>query len=97
VIVEILSALMDDRRAQFLITIGDMCLAANLAGLVVRVRSRDGSEGAARGVPYLREGIAGEAAGGIGHPRILMVDGRLVDPEEIVECTICAPEAPERR
>lgn len=88
---------MDDRRAQFLITIGDMCLAANLAGLVVRVRSRDGSEGAARGVPYLREGVAGEAVDDTGYRRSLIVNDRLVDLEEIVECTICAPESLERR
>jgi len=84
---------MDDRQAQFLIAVGDLCIAAGVAGLQVRVRTCDGREAIARGAPYARFRDTGaEAIDDAGFVPSFLVDDRCVDPEDVVDCTIYAPD-----
>lgn len=84
---------MDDRHAQFLIAVGDLCTAAGLAGLEVQVRPREGHGGSARGVPTAPSSPAGEQhqADDTGYPRTLAVGDHIVNLETIEACTVFAP------
>jgi hypothetical protein len=84
---------MEDRHAQFLIAVGDLCAAAGLAGLEVHVRPREGSGPIARGVPTSPALPVDprDQADETGCRRTLAVGDRIVDLESIVACTIFAP------
>lgn len=84
---------MDDRRAQFLIAVGELCTAAGLAALEVQVRPGLEDGEAACGVPRpwpSRDG--GEPpAHATGFPPTFAVGDRIVNLEDIEACTIYAP------
>jgi hypothetical protein len=85
---------MDDRRAQFLIAVGELCTAAGLAALEVQVRPGGEDGETACGIPRpLGSRDAGEPpAGATGYPRTLAVGDRIVNLEDIEACTIYAPD-----
>jgi hypothetical protein len=81
---------MNDRHAQFLIAVGDLCAAAALAGLEVEACTADG--GRALGVPgSLRHTNGAEQIDDSGYARTFRIDGHLVNLDEIVECSVRAP------
>lgn len=84
---------MDDRHAQFLIAIGDLCTAAGLAALEVQVRPGREDGEVARGVPRPRPSRDGgePPADATGYPRTLVVGDRIVNLEDVEACTIYAP------
>jgi hypothetical protein len=87
---------MDDRRAQFLISIAQLCQSAELASLQVELLSSDGSR--MRGIPVSAR--YGEAVGQLGDagPRpIFWIDDHVIDLSETVECTIRYSSAPRWR
>jgi hypothetical protein len=69
---------MHDRRAQYIITVGDLCVAASLAKLEIEVVTNRGDE------------HSGEADDS-GYERMFRIDSSVINLEEIVECTILAP------
>lgn len=77
---------MEDVHAQFLIAIGDLCLAAEVGGLAVEVITDTGER--ASGVPtwVRRSGPRGSA-----YSQLFGLSGRLVDLGDVVECRIRAP------
>jgi hypothetical protein len=81
---------MDDRYAQFLIAVGDLCVAAALAGLDIEARTTDGTRTV--GVPGpLRHAEGDEEFDEAGYAWTLRIDDRVMSLEEIVECTVRAP------
>ena len=81
---------VDDRRLQFMIAVGDLCSSAALASLNVEVCTADGTR--VRGVPGVVHPAAGEAAlDDIGYARTLRINARVVNLEDIVQCSICSP------
>lgn len=85
---------MDDRRAQFLIAVGDLCTAAGLAGLHVQVRLRTEHGGGARGIPHPGADSGGPQADDTGYGRMFAVADRIIDLEDVEECTIYSPDRP---
>jgi hypothetical protein len=80
----------DDRRSQYLIAVGDMCVAAALGSLTVEVMTNRGTR--YHGVPgSIRPATGLDEAGDSGYARTIRVDNALVDFGDIVECTIVAP------
>jgi len=86
---------MDDRCAQFVIAVGDLCTAAGLAGLEVEMWGKRADSGvAARGVPYPQRAVdGGEELEDTGYTRTLVLDGCVIDLSEVEACTIYAPPA----
>ena len=83
---------MHDSYAQFMITVGDVCAAAELAGLHVEVLIVDGSR--VRGVPAsLGRADQGEQVDETGYARTFRIDDALVNLDDILECAIHAPRA----
>jgi hypothetical protein len=81
---------MHDSYAQFLITVGDVCTAAELARLHVEVLIVDGSR--VCGVPAsLGPADQGERVNETGYPRTFRIDDALVNLDDIVECALRAP------
>jgi hypothetical protein len=82
---------MDDRRAQFLIAVADLCGAASLAGLEVEVRPAGGPAETARGIPHPHAASGGDEVEATGYGRTLAIDGRILNLDEVEQCTIFAP------
>jgi hypothetical protein len=81
---------MDDRYAQFLITVGDLCAAAALAGLEVEACTADGAR--AVGVPgSIKRTDGDEEVDHSGYARTFLVDGHLLNLDEIIKCSVRAP------
>jgi hypothetical protein len=81
---------MDDRYAQFLIAVGDLCVAAALAGLDIEARTTDGVRTV--GVPGpLSHADGDKQFDEGGYDRTFRIDDRVMNLEEIVECTVRAP------
>jgi hypothetical protein len=85
---------MDDRRAQFLIAVGDLCTAAGLAGLEVEVRPNVDRSERIRGVPYPhRAADAGaDTINETGYARPMAIGDHVIDLDDIHECTVYAPQ-----
>ena len=82
---------LNDRQAQFLITVADLCAAASLAALPVELVTRDGVR--TGGVPgSLRRSAGAEQVDDSGYARTFRIDSRLVNLDEIVECTMRSPD-----
>ena len=84
---------MDDRYAEFLITVGGMCDAAQRAGLGVVVKTQTGTQIA--GVPAIRGADADDELDDTGYARTFRIDDALVNLDEVVSCTIQAPAEPD--
>jgi hypothetical protein len=83
---------MDDRRAQFLIAVADLCAAASLARLEVELRTR-GDE-VVRGIPHPRYApAAGHEADGAERGRVVVIDDHILRLDELEECTIYSVRA----
>jgi len=83
---------MNDRYAEFLITVGTMCDAAQRASLGVVVRTEAGMRVA--GVPVIRAADGANELDETGYARTFRIDDALVNLDEVVSCTIEAPGAP---
>jgi hypothetical protein len=81
---------MDDRYAQFLIAVGDLCAVAAIAGLSVETCTADGARTV--GVPgsILRTQGGGQVEHS-GYARTFRLDDQYVNLDEIVQCTVWAP------
>lgn len=81
---------MHESYAQFLITVGDVCAAAELAGLHVEVLVVDGSR--VSGVPAsLGRADRGEQINETGYARTFRINDALVNLDDILECAVRAP------
>jgi hypothetical protein len=80
---------IDDRYAEFLITVGGMCDAAQRAGLGVVVETEAGTQ--VTGVPMMRAAGARDELNDTGYARTFRVDDAQVNLDEVVSCTIRAP------
>ena len=80
---------IDDRHAEFLMAVGGMCLAAELANLAVVVRTADGAR--VVGVPTVRAAAAGDELADTGYARTFRVEDMPINLDEVVSCTIRAP------
>lgn len=70
--------------------VGDACMAAGVAGLHVEVVLRDGER--ANGSPSPRAASGdGDHADETGYSRELLIDGRIVQLEDVVEFVISGP------
>jgi hypothetical protein len=82
---------MDDRYSEYMIAVGQLCAAAELASFRLEVVTADGQ---------VVVGLAGAprtAAGNgelddTGLQRTVRIDGALVNLDEIVRCTVLSPE-----
>jgi hypothetical protein len=86
------TAPVDDRIAQFLVSVGKLCADARLGGLIVGVRLVDGTE--LLGVPEPPDEI--EGAGQLddtGFADALRVDGVTVPLSDVAEASIHRPSA----
>ncbi len=81
---------MNDRRAHFLTMLGDACMAAGVAGLNVEVLLRDGERANGRPSPRACRDEVNQADQ-TGYSRELLIDGRTVQLEDVVEFVICGP------
>ena len=81
---------LDDSHAQFLIAVGDLCVAAELAGLRVDVVTGGGRR--IGGIPAsLRGAEGGEQVNETGYTRTFRVNDALVNLDDILECAVHAP------
>jgi hypothetical protein len=81
---------MDDRQAQFLILVGDVCLYAAIADLSVSVKLADGSQRS--GVPTGVSPTAGrDEVDHTGYADVIEIADQEVSLRSIVECTFCQP------
>jgi hypothetical protein len=81
---------VDDRRAQFVIAIGDLCTAAALASLEVDVRLSDGSS--LHGVPSRPRPESGrEELDDTGYANGLQIGDRVVALADVVCCGLSVP------
>ena len=81
---------IDDRHAQFLIAVAELCTAAELAHLDVEIRTVDGDR--TEGVPRSLRAGAFERGDETDYSTAFCVSDRLVRLSDIVECTLCAPD-----
>ena len=81
----------EDAHAQFLIAVGDLCLAAEVGGLSVELLTGGGRSTA--GVPAWVDRAPRDVADDTGYGRTFRVSGQLVKLSEVVACTIRAPQA----
>jgi hypothetical protein len=81
---------LDDSHAQFLIAVGDLCAAAELAGLRVEVLIGGGQR--IGGIPAsLRRAERGGQVNETGYTRTFRVSDALVNLDDILECAVHAP------
>jgi hypothetical protein len=81
---------LEDSHAQFLIAVGDLCAAAELAGLRVEVLIGGGRR--IGGIPAsLRGAPRGKLLSETGYTRTFRVDDALVNLDDILECAVHAP------
>jgi hypothetical protein len=83
------ASLIDDRYAEFLITVGSICDAAQRAGLGVVVETETGMR--VSGVPIIRPADPRNELNDTGYARTFRIDDALVNLDEVVSCTIRAP------
>jgi hypothetical protein len=84
---------VDDRAAQFFVSVGRLCGDARVAELVVRLTLTSGEE--VVGVPAPpRETDGTDELDGTGYADALTVDGVTVALAEVVEASIAHPESP---
>ncbi|MFZ0385228.1 MAG: hypothetical protein WAL22_06175 [Solirubrobacteraceae bacterium] len=82
---------MDDRYSEFVIAVGQLCAAAELARFQLEVVTDDGQVVVGQvGAPRTAAGDAELDHTGL--QRTVRVDGALVNLDEIVRCTIHRPE-----
>jgi hypothetical protein len=81
---------IDDRMAQYLIAIGDVCSAAERASLEVSLVTAAGTT--VVGVPYPHEATRGNELDDTGYARTFRVNDALVNLDEIVALTVRAPD-----
>ena len=79
---------VDDRQAQFLVTVGEVCASAELGRLEVTLALEDGSEVA--GVPRTVHGCGDELAD-TGVQPVVFVDGFPVELEQVVAVRLQSP------
>ncbi len=82
---------MDDAYSQFLILVGDICLAGALAELWVEVRTHGGDRLSGTPAPI---GVShgDDEVDDTGYEHTVRIGDGTVNLEEIVECTIRAPQ-----
>lgn len=81
---------MDDRRAQFLTTVGDVCVAAGLADIPVELALSDGTH--LRGTPSPQPATPGQpSVGDTGYASLLRINGEVTQLERIVGLAIRSP------
>jgi hypothetical protein len=78
---------MDDDHAQFLITVCELCLAAQLAHLHVALVTSDGRH--VVGIPAIRQ--TRDPLDDTGCPRTLRLGGTPIELDGVIECTLHAP------
>ncbi len=82
---------MDDRQAQFLIAVADLSAAAATADLPVEVRTLQGE--VHDGIPTpVSAGFGSAQLEQIGYSDPLYIDGHGLPLQDIIACTIRAPE-----
>ena len=77
---------MDDRYAQFLLAVGELCMTAELARLDIEVLTAGGLR--ATGVPNAMDHRYGY---GDEDPRAFQIDDHAINLDEIRECALRAP------
>jgi hypothetical protein len=82
---------MDDRYSEYVIAIGQLCAAAELARFQLEVVTDDG-EVVVGLVGALRTAAGNGELDHTGLQRTVRVDGALVNLDEIVRCTIHRPQ-----
>jgi hypothetical protein len=81
---------MDDRRAHFLTMVGDVCVAAGVAGITVELLLSDGRR--VTGVPSPQApDNESRPVGDTGYSSLLVVDGSPTRLEDVVEFLIHSP------
>jgi hypothetical protein len=81
---------MDERAAQFFLSVGRLCADARIGGLSVRLRLAEGED--VVGVPYPPPQTDGpDEVDGIGYADSVTVDGVAVTLSDVVEATVCHP------
>jgi hypothetical protein len=80
---------MDDRRAHFLIMLGDACLSAGLADIAVEVLTAEGDRLA--GVPSAQPTSGGAELNETGLPDGMLFDGAPLQLENVVEFVVRTP------
>ena len=81
---------MDERHEQFFIAVGDLCVSAALAALVVELRTALGQR--VCGIPSsVRYTKGRDEVDDTGYGRWFQIDKALVRLDEIVKCTVSAP------
>jgi hypothetical protein len=84
---------MDDRHAQFLIAVGDLCSTAAMAGLQVEILDVRGTT--THGIPGAVRSAGGkDAVDDTGYAKAFRVEDHVVDLEDVVQCTIRSPAVP---
>ena len=79
--------LLDDHHAQFLIIVGDACLAASLAGLPVDLQLADGTQHT--GVPSCLSPTEGDNEfDGTGYAPGFLIGGDPVRLDAVIACTV---------
>jgi hypothetical protein len=87
---------VDDRAAQFFVSVGRLCADARVGGLVVRLTLVSGEE--LVGVPAPPPEPAGaDELDATGYADALSVDGVAVPLSDVVEASIAHPESRTRR
>jgi hypothetical protein len=79
----------EDARAQFRIAVGDLCMAAEVGGLIVELLTQSGE--CTAGVPRWIDRGPRDPWDETGYGRTFRVSDRLVDLNDVVACTIRAP------
>jgi hypothetical protein len=83
---------MDDRFSEYMIALGQLCAAAELARFQLEVMTADGQVIVGLvGAPRTADGEAELDQTGL--QRTVRIDGALVNLDEIVRCTMHLPEA----
>lgn len=78
---------MDDRRAEFLILVGDICLTAARARLPVELEHLYGAR--TRGVPtYVNPARGAEEVGHTGYGNTIRIDDATINLRDITRCTV---------
>jgi hypothetical protein len=78
---------VDDRRSEFLILVGDICLAAGRARLPVEVEHLDGT--CVAGVPsQVTPARGGEEVDSTGYGNTIGIGGATINLRDITRCTV---------
>ena len=81
---------MDDQRAQFLIMVGDACVAAGLASLPVQLLLRD--QARVQGIPSpSAESDTSQEVDHTGYAQDLLIEGSRVSLEDVVAFEVRSP------